>query len=184
MTDALGMKLSIIVALADNGVIGRDNQLPWRISADLKRFKALTLGHHLLMGRKTFQSIGRALPGRTTVVLSRGTPELPPGVELAGSMAEAVELARSTGDTEAFVAGGASIYAEALSSADTLYLTRVNLAVAGDTYFPDWNRDDWQLVSVASCPHRAGEPKAVFETLRRRGLRAQRVPEPSGRPDS
>ena len=101
------MRLSIIVAVAENGVIGRDNDLPWRISADLKRFKALTWGHHLFMGRKTFESIGRALPGRTTIVLSRGTPDLPAGVALAHDLDQAIDLARSAGETEAFVAGGA-----------------------------------------------------------------------------
>ena len=161
------MKLSIIVAVAENGVIGRDDHLPWRISGDLKRFKALTLGHHLLMGRKTFESIGRALPGRTTIVLSRGTPELPPGVAHAASLDRAIDLARAAGETEAFVAGGASVYAEALPSADSLYLTRVAIEVAGDTYFPDWDRDAWQLVSVESCPRENGEPAAAFETWKR-----------------
>lgn len=161
------MKLSIIVAVAENGVIGRDNRLPWRISADLKRFKALTLGHHLLMGRKTFESIGRALPGRTTIVLSRGTRVLPAGVEQAVSLAEATELARTAGETEAFVAGGAAVYVEALPQAETLYLTRVATTVEGDTFFPDWNRNEWQLFSVESCPRKNGEPAAVFETWNR-----------------
>ncbi len=161
------MKLSIIVAVAENGVIGRDNRLPWRISGDLKRFKALTLGHHLLMGRKTFESIGRALPGRTTIVLSRGTPELPAGIAHATSLDRAVDLARAAGETEAFVAGGGSVYAEALPRADGLYLTRVAIEVAGDTYFPGWDRDAWQLVSVESCPRKNGEPAAAFETWRR-----------------
>lgn len=161
------MKLSIIVAVAENGVIGRDNRLPWRISADLKRFKSLTLGHHLLMGRKTFQSIGRPLPGRTIIVLSRGTPELPAGVEIAGSLVEATALARAAGETETFVAGGAAIYAEALPRTDTLYLTSVAATIEGDTHFPDWNRGEWQLFSVESCPHKDGEPAAVFETWKR-----------------
>ena len=162
------MKLSIIVAVAENGVIGRDNRLPWRISGDLKRFKALTLGHHLLMGRKTFESIGKALPGRTTIVLSRGTPELPVGVAHAWSLDCAIELARATGETEAFVTGGAAVYAEALPRADSLYLTRVAIEVAGDTYFPDWDRDAWQLLSVETCPRKEGEPAAAFETWQRR----------------
>ncbi len=161
------MKLSIIVAVGENGVIGRDNRLPWRISGDLKRFKALTMRHHLLMGRKTFESIGKALPGRTTIVLSRGTPELPEGVVHAESLDRAVDLARSAGETEAFVAGGAAVFAEALPRADTLYLTRVAATVAGDTYFPDWDRDAWQLVSVESCPRQEGEPAAAFETWQR-----------------
>jgi dihydrofolate reductase len=161
------MKLSIIVAVAENGVIGRDNQLPWRISADLKHFKALTMGHHLLMGRKTFGSIGRALPGRKTIILSRGNPEIPDNVKLARSFAEATELARAAGETEAFVAGGAAVYAEALPKADTLYLTRIAAAVEGDTTFPEWNQDQWRLFAVETCPQHDGEPAAVFETWER-----------------
>ncbi|MCP4203476.1 MAG: dihydrofolate reductase [bacterium] len=158
------MKLSIIVAVSENGVIGRDNRLPWRIAADLKRFKALTLGHHLVMGRKTFESIGRVLPGRTTIVLSRDTPQLPEGVGLAASLAEAVEIARAAGETEAFVAGGAAVYSDALSLVDTLYLTKVATVVEGDTYFPEWHREEWQLFSVETCPQKDGEPAAAFET--------------------
>lgn len=146
------MRLSIIVAVADNGVIGRDNDLPWRLSADLQRFKTLTMGHHLLMGRKTFASLGRALPGRTMVVISRGQPSLPAGVRLAHSLDEAVEMARSNGDDEAFVAGGAEIYAQALPTADRLYLTRVHTSCEGDTLFPAWEQDEWRQVSREDRP--------------------------------
>lgn len=161
------MEISIIAAVARNGVIGRDNGLPWRISADLKRFKALTMGHHLLMGRKTFDSIGRALPGRTTVVLSRGTPALPSGVEVANSLEAALAIARSAGETEAFVAGGAAVYRAALPLAGIFYRTRVALEAVGDTYFPEWNRDHWRLIAAETCPHGDGEPAAVFETWKR-----------------
>ncbi len=140
------MRLSIIVAVADNGVIGRDGDLPWRLSADLKRFKALTMGHHLLMGRKTFESIGTVLPGRTSVVISRGQPDLPAGVELAHSLEQAVELARAHGDDEPFIAGGAEIYAQALPAADRLYLTRVHADCEGDALFPSWQEAAWQEV--------------------------------------
>ena len=98
------MKLSIIVAVATNNVIGRDNDLPWHLSADLRRFKRLTMGHHLLVGRKTFEAIGRPLPGRQMIVLSRGRPSLPESVKLAPSLEAAIDLARSAGETEAFVA--------------------------------------------------------------------------------
>jgi len=146
------MRLSIIVAIADNGVIGRDNDLPWRLSADLQRFKALTMGHHLLLGRKTFDSIGADLPGRTMVVISRGQPSLPAGVFLASSLEEAVELARAHGDDEAFIAGGAEIYAQALPAADRLYLTRVHADCEGDTLFPPWRESEWQEVSREDYP--------------------------------
>lgn len=161
------MKLSMIVAVADNGVIGKDNSLPWRLSADLKRFKSLTTGHHLLMGRKTFQSIGRPLPNRTTIVLSRGAPELPDGVLSASSLAEAIDIAKEAGETEAFVAGGATIYRDALSLADRLYLTRVQGEFEGDTRFPDWDRRKWVLVSMETCPSKENEPRAVFELWKR-----------------
>jgi dihydrofolate reductase len=141
------MKLSIIVAVAEDGVIGRDNDLPWYLPADLKRFKQLTMGHHLLMGRKTFEAIGRALPGRTTVVISRGRPSLPEEVQLAGSLEEALTLAAQADDDEAFVAGGAQIYHLALPRADRLYLTQIHAAFEGDTRFPELVESEWQLVS-------------------------------------
>jgi len=146
------MRLSIIVAVADNGVIGRNNGLPWRLSADLQRFKTLTMGHHLLLGRKTFDSIGAVLPGRTMVVISRGRPRLPAGVLLASSLEEAAELARANGDDEAFIAGGAEIYALALPAADRLYLTRVHTDCEGDTRFPAWQESEWQEFSREDHP--------------------------------
>ena len=146
------MKISIIVAIADNGVIGHDNDLPWRLSADLQRFKALTLGHHLLLGRKTFDSIGRALPGREMIVISRGTPTLPDGVHLAASVIDGIKRARSRGEEELFVAGGASIYAVTLTECDRIYLTRVHADVAGKVLFPkvEWSR--WNEASRQEIP--------------------------------
>lgn len=141
------MKVSIIVAVAQNGVIGRDNGLPWRLSADLRRFKALTMGHHLLLGRKTFESIGRALPGREMIVVSRGRPELPAGVHLSSSLQDGIERARSFGEDELFVAGGASIYAAVLPTCDRVYLTRVEAIVEGDVLFPDVDFAAWTEVS-------------------------------------
>lgn len=131
------MRISIIVAVADNGVIGRDDELPWRLSADLRRFKALTMGHHLVVGRKTWESIGHPLPGRRMLVLTRGEPELPDGVEPVGSLDEAVDRARRAGDDELFVGGGAAVYEAALERADRLYLTRVHAEVEGDVRFPE-----------------------------------------------
>lgn len=151
------MRVSLIVAITDGAVIGRDQGLPWRLSSDLQRFKRLTLGHHLLMGRRTFESIGRALPGRTTVVISRGRPPLPDGVALAASLEEALGIARRAGDDEAFVAGGAEIFRAALSRADRVYRTRVHAAVDGDTRFPELGpsletEDGWQLVEQQRLP--------------------------------
>ena len=164
------MRLSIIVAVADNGVIGRDSGLPWRLSADLQRFKTLTMGHHLLLGRKTFDSIGAVLPGRTMVVISRGRPTLPAGVLLATSFEEAIELARSNADDEAFVAGGAEIYTQALPAADRLYLTRVHSDCEGDTLFPPWQESEWQEVFREDHPadDRNAHPYSFLVYERRR----------------
>ncbi len=150
------MKVAIIVAVSANGVIGRDNDLPWRLSADLARFKRLTMGHHLIMGRRTFASIGRPLPGRTTVVLSRGRPELPDGVLLASSLDEA--LALCSGDDQVFVAGGAAVFAECLPRAERVYLTRLHADFEGDVFFPPFEETDWDLVSREDHRAAEGEP--------------------------
>ncbi len=139
------MRVSIIVAVADNGVIGAGGRLPWHLASDLKRFRALTMGHHLIVGRKTWESIGKALPGRVMLVVSRGRPALPPGVALAPSLEAALETARATGETEAFVAGGAELYALALPLADRVYLTRLHASPEGDTSFPPYPDPSWEL---------------------------------------
>ena len=139
------MRVSIIAAVAANGVIGRDNHLPWRLSADLKRFRELTMGHTIVMGRKTWDSIGRALPGRRSIVITRKSDWRPDaeGVLVAHSLDEAIDLARD--DTELFIIGGAEIYQQALRRADRLYLTRILAEVAGDVRFPDIDEVEWTL---------------------------------------
>jgi dihydrofolate reductase len=165
------MRISIIVAVAENGVIGRGGQLPWQLSADLQRFKRLTMGHTIIMGRRTWESIGRALPGRRTVVVTR-QPNLKidvPGVATAGSLDESLQHAEAGNDAEAFIFGGAEMYRETLPRADRLYLTRVLANVHGDTYFPDINWAAWRLVE--SEHHAAGERNEFafdFETYERR----------------
>lgn len=135
-------RVSIIAAIAANGVIGSGNALPWRLPEDLKRFKALTLGHPVIMGRKTFESIGRPLPGRRNIVVSRNPAFAADGCEAAGSLAAA--LASCTGTTdEAFVIGGAQIYADALPLADRLYLTEIRMDYPGDARFPAFDRSLW-----------------------------------------
>ncbi len=127
------MKLSLIVAASERGVIGRGGGLPWRLSADLRRFKTLTMGHVLILGRKTWTSIGRPLPGRRMIVVTRGDAELPAGVLRADSFPAALALAQKLEPEEAFVIGGAAIYEEALPHVGRIYLTRVHGDVAGDT---------------------------------------------------
>lgn len=139
------MKVSIIVAVADNGVIGNKNDLPWHLSADLKRLKALTMGHHMIMGRKTYDTIGRPLPGRKFIVVTRNRDFAVPDVLTANSVESALMLAQ--GDDEVFIAGGAEIYAQSLHRADVMYLTRVHAEPPGDTFFPEFDDvNEWRLV--------------------------------------
>jgi dihydrofolate reductase len=140
------MKRSIIVAVAENGVIGRRGQLPWRLSTDLQRFKSLTLGHAILMGRKTFESIGRPLPGRRMIVATRQADYRAEGAEVVHSLKEGYRRAAEQGETEAFVIGGAEIFREAMPQADQLYHTRVHATVDGDTVFPPLDLTTWRLV--------------------------------------
>ena len=158
--------VSIIVAVAENGVIGDKNTLLWHISEDLKHFKAVTTGHPVIMGRKTYESLGRPLPNRTNVVITRQQVEIP-GCRVVHSLGEAVAL--FPGDDEVFVIGGAQIYGEALPAADRFYLTRVHRAYEGDTRFPEWDAAEWRLVGSESfpCGDRYEYP-FTFETYERK----------------
>lgn len=147
------MTVSLIVAVARNGVIGRDGDLPWHLPTDLRRFKALTMGHHLVVGRKTWEEVGRPLPGRVMVVVTRDPGYRPEGVIVVHSVEQALEAA--TGDDEVFIAGGGEIYRQALPMADRLYVTRIHAEVAGDTTFPEVDLVDWRLVE--SEDHAADE---------------------------
>jgi dihydrofolate reductase len=160
------MRRSLIVAAAENGVIGVDNQLPWRLPGDLARFKRLTMGHHLIMGRKTYESIGRPLPGRITVVLTRTAGVDVPNVVVARSLDDAFAQASARGDDEPFVCGGAEIYAQALPECDRCYLTVVERQYTGDAIFPGIDAAEWELVE--SEPHSGEEPPYRFETWDRR----------------
>lgn len=149
-------RISLVVAHSRNRVIGREGQLPWRLSADLKRFKQLTMGHHLLMGRKTLESIERILPGRTSLVLTRQADYRPPaGCEAAvqvGDLGTALAITAQTGDDELFVIGGGEIYRLALPQADRIHLTLVDAEVAGDTTFPVLDPARWSLSSEERHP--------------------------------
>jgi dihydrofolate reductase len=144
--------VALIAAVAGNGVIGRDGGLPWHLPADLARFRKLTLGHHLIVGRHTWESIGRPLPGRRMVVVSGRGLALPEGVALAHSLEEALALAARAGEAEAFVGGGARLYREALPLAGRLYLTRVLADVAGDVTFPELEPSAWRVVTREEHP--------------------------------
>lgn len=135
-------KLSIIVAVAKNGVIGINNTLPWHLPEDLKRFRALTMGHHIIMGRKTYDSLGRLLPGRTTVIVTRNTDYKVEGALIAHSLQDAIALCKA--DDEVFLIGGAELYQEGLKLSSKLYITEITLNVEGDAYFPEYSSDEWQ----------------------------------------
>jgi len=153
------MRISLIAAVSDNGVIGRGGALPWRLPADLARFKRLTTGHTIVMGRRTWESIGRPLPDRRHLVLTHRAGWSAPGVERAASLDEAIDRARRAGESELFVIGGGAVYAEALGRADRLLLTRVRAEVDGDAWFPevDWAR--WRLVEREA---RAADERHAF----------------------
>lgn len=148
------MPLTLVAAVADNGVIGADGDIPWRLPADFAHFKALTLGHVLVMGRATYESIGRPLPGRTTIVLTRDPTWQAEGVLVAADLDTALRLAEAI-DDEVFVVGGASVYAEALERADVQVLTEVHLSPDGDTRYPEFDRLRW--IETQRVSHTAGE---------------------------
>jgi dihydrofolate reductase len=146
------MLVSLIVAMAEHGVIGRGGDLPWRLSADLRRFKQLTMEHHILMGRITYESIGRPLPGRKMIVITRQADFAADTATVVHSLDAAIEAAREVGDDEAFIIGGGEIYQQALEMVDRIYLTRVHVEVDGDTYFPAVDFDRWRLVEEEHIP--------------------------------
>jgi dihydrofolate reductase len=142
-------RITLVAAVADNGVIGASGGIPWRIPEDFAHFKRVTLGHTLVMGRATYDSIGRALPGRTTIVLTRDPAWSAPDVLVAASLDEALALAADL-PGEVMVAGGAAVYAAALPVADAQVLTEVHLSPEGDTFYPSWDRSEW--VEVRRVP--------------------------------
>jgi dihydrofolate reductase len=138
--------VALIVAMTRSGVIGKDGQLPWRLSADLRRFKTLTMGHALIMGRKTYSSLGRPLPGRTSIVITRqASLDLPAEVLVVHSLAEALHHVGH--DDSPFVIGGGEVFALALPLAERLHVTWVEAEIDGDAYFPPWNLHEWRLVA-------------------------------------
>lgn len=143
------MSVSIIVAIASNNAIGFNNDLIWHISDDLKRFKKITNGHSIIMGRKTFDSIGRALPNRRNIVISRQKSLSIEGVEAVDSLEKAIELTKL--ESEVFVIGGGTIYEQALPIANKLYLTRVNLLPEADVFFPEVDINQWNEVFREEC---------------------------------
>lgn len=162
--------ISFVVARADNGVIGRNNALPWHLPADLKHFKRLTVGKPVVMGRKTFDSIGKPLPGRHNIVMTRDPAWRADGVTVVANLAEAVAAAgldpKSRAD-EVMIIGGAAVYAEALPIATRVYLTEVHDSPAGDTILPRFAPDRWRETAREDHPAEDGRPAHSFVTLQR-----------------
>ena len=158
------MRLSLIVAFTENGVIGKDNDLPWRLAGDLRRFKEITLGKPIVMGRKTFESIGHPLTGRTNIVMTRAPGYSAPGITPVCDFTNAVALgkiaAAKTDADEIMVIGGASIYSEALLLVDRLYITEVHCEIEGDATFPKINPAEWIEISRNHC---AAEPNETCD---------------------
>ena len=161
-------RVSLIVAMAKNRVIGHNNTLPWRLPADLKHFKTLTMGHHIVMGRKTFESIGKPLPGRTSVVVTRNAAYSAPGVIAVNSLEAAISACGD--DNEIFVIGGAELYLQAIALADRIYLTEIDADIHGDAYFPEFKRSEWLELSRET--HSQLEPQPLqyqFVVYHRKG---------------
>lgn len=144
------MKIAIVVAVSENGVIGADGDIPWHVPEDLRHFKETTVGHPVIVGRRTYESIverlGEPLPDRLNVVLSSRNLDLPPGAVRADGIDEALEIATETGSDVAYVIGGRTVYEAVLPMADRIYYTEIHEAVEGDTRFPEWDRSAWREV--------------------------------------
>jgi len=146
------MIISIIVAMDEKGGIGLNGRLPWHIKSDLVRFKKNTMGHHLVMGRKTYESIGKALPGRKTIIVTRNLNYQVDNCIIARSREEAIAFARANGDEEVFVIGGSEIFSEVIDQVDVIYLTRVHAQTITDTFFPHFKFDEWKIIDQAEHP--------------------------------
>ncbi len=170
------MKISVIAAMSQNRVIGRDGSLPWHLPTDLARFKSITTGHTVIMGRKTFESVGKPLPNRRTIIITRNNDYQCADVFIAHSLDEALDHAAH--EDEIFILGGETVYRIALPRADRLYLTIIHATIEGDTYFPNLDFDDWKLVEDER--HESDERHAYAFSFRR----YERASTPPARPES
>nr|AIA16221.1 Dihydrofolate reductase [uncultured bacterium]AIA17071.1 Dihydrofolate reductase [uncultured bacterium] len=144
------MTISIIVAVSENNVIGRNNDLPWHLPVDMKYFKDTTMGHCVVMGRKNYESIPdkyRPLQGRTNIVITRQLDYHPPGTHVVHAIGEAISLAKEKNETECFITGGGEIFAQSIKYCDRLYITRIHQIIEGDVYFPEVDMNEWKEVS-------------------------------------
>lgn len=161
------MKISLVVAMSENRVIGVDNHLPWHIPEDLKRFKKITSGHPIIMGRKTYESIGRPLPNRTNIIISRNKDFRAEGTITCHSLEEAIKWAsQASGNDEIFIIGGGEIFKQALPIADRIYLTTVHWPYEGDAFFPEIKMDSYKETAKEQLSQ---DPKAVLQILDKSG---------------
>lgn len=140
------MIISIIAALDEKGGIGKENGLPWRLKSDLKRFKSITMGHHLIMGRKTYETIGKLLPGRTMIIVTHNPNYDPNGCIIVKSIEEALSVAEKNNESEVFIIGGGDIFRQSIDMADKIYLTNIHTVVNADTFFPEIEASSWKMV--------------------------------------
>ena len=160
------MIISLIVAMDEKGGIGKNNTLPWHISSDLQRFKALTMGHHIVMGRRTYETIGKPLPGRKMLVVTHRKGYLAPGCQVVYSLRSAIGVARENGETELFIIGGGEIFAQSIDLAEKIYLTRVNASVGADVDFPAFRETEWTTIHTEkSIPNADDEYGSEFKIL-------------------
>ncbi|MEN0041702.1 MAG: dihydrofolate reductase [Pseudomonadota bacterium] len=168
----MSVRVAIIVAAAENGVIGADGDMPWRLSSDLKRFKALTIGKPMIMGRRTFASIGKALPGRTSIVVTRDKSYQAEGAVVVNALDQAFDLAHeiavASGVDEIAIVGGGQIYAQTLDRADIVHLTTVHAKPQGDTVFPELNSQLWALEHEEAVPAGPKDSEATTYRVYRR----------------
>jgi dihydrofolate reductase len=157
----------MVVAASTNNVIGSRGRLPWRLPDDLRRFRLLTMGKPVVMGRKTYDSIGRPLPGRRNIVVSSNRTLTLDGCDVVASPDEALALIAGSGAGEAMIIGGESIYRDFLPRADRIHMTRVHASIEGDAFFPELTSDEWQCTGSEPHPATAGQPAFTFETLNR-----------------
>lgn len=163
------MIVSMIVAVDENNGIGLLGRIPWKISSDLKRFKNLTMGHHLIMGRNTWESIGRALPGRTNIILSKHLDRPPENTILKPSLDDALEYVKQQGETEVFIIGGGQIYAQALPFTNRIYLSKVHTIIPADVFFPELDSNEWNINENKEVPASENDQYAyTFMILERR----------------
>jgi len=161
------MKISLIAAMANNRIIGRDNKMPWHLPADLKHFKQVTMGKPVIMGRKTFESIGKPLPGRQNIIITRQSGLALNGCDIVHSIEDAIALVKNI--DEVMIIGGGTIYESMIDKADRLYITLIELEADGDTQFPAWNEDEWSIIDEE--PHLADDKNPYnyrFITLERK----------------